>query len=119
MPRRLELLLVLKKAKIVIGNDSGIMHLASLMKTKLLSIWGYTNYKNTAPVGSSSYIIRKKIKCSPCYKVLLPVHCIYKEKKWLTNIKVNDVWNILDKIMSNKKIRSVKMTYGTNLIDLN
>lgn len=112
-----ELLILISKALLVMGNDSGIMHLASLVDTAVLSIWGYTNYNHTAPAGRHIYIIRKKLACSPCYRVSLPVQCQYKNKKCL-EIPVKDVWKVLQKVISKKPIKSDKLAVGTNIINI-
>ena len=51
-----------------IAMDSGNMHLASLTKTKIISIWGATHpYIGFSPYKKNNTIfIQKKISCRPC-----------------------------------------------------
>ncbi len=113
-----ELIYILKKAYIVAGNDSGIMHLASLVNNTIISLVGYTSCKRSSPAGNKVYILRKDLPCSPCYKVFFPIHCIYKEKKCLIDIKVEDVWSIFQKIIEKKKITAEQSILGTHIINI-
>lgn len=117
-PSFIELLYIIKKSVMVIGNDSGIMHLASLLNKVVISLWGYTDYKHTSPIGNKVYVIRKDLSCSPCYKVLLPIHCIYNDKKCLSQISVEDVWSIFKKIIENNKVKSERLITGTHIINI-
>jgi len=111
-------LMLLKKSDLVIGNDSGVMHLASLVKAPILSIWGYTNPLKTAPAGNNIYILRKNIDCSPCYKVMKQTKCRIKQRRCLDLIRVDDVWTVLNKILMKKSIKSEKLATGTYIINL-
>ena len=48
----------MKKSKIFIGNDSGLMHLAVANKLKVISLFGPTNDKIYGPYGSNNIVIR-------------------------------------------------------------
>ncbi|MFH1655376.1 MAG: lipopolysaccharide heptosyltransferase II [Candidatus Omnitrophota bacterium] len=57
---------LLKKAKLVISNDSAVMHLASYLEVPTLAIFGPTNPKKYGPWNSKSLLVRKELDCSPC-----------------------------------------------------
>ncbi len=52
----------------MVTMDSGNMHLASLTKTKIISIWGATHpFLGFAPFNKpNTLFIQKKLKCRPC-----------------------------------------------------
>ena len=59
---------VLKKSRIFIGNDSGMMHLAAMVGTPIVGIFGPGNSKTTGPYMDAKYyeILTKNYSCSPC-----------------------------------------------------
>ncbi len=59
---------LIKRCRLFITNDSGLMHLACAVNIPVVAIWGPTNYKKTGPYSNSAVIIRKELDCSPCYK---------------------------------------------------
>jgi heptosyltransferase I len=62
-----ELTGVLKKAKLFIGNDSGVMHMASALDIPLVGIFGPTDPNYTGPQNARSVVVVKRLKCAPCY----------------------------------------------------
>lgn len=64
-----ELAALLGRAKFLISNDSGPIHVAASQRTKILGLYGPTSEIYTGPVVSSgSKILRKDVGCEvPCY----------------------------------------------------
>lgn len=58
---------VIKRSKLLISNDAGLMWLAHIVDTPVVAIFGPTDYRRTGPVSSKSKIIREDLQCSPCY----------------------------------------------------
>jgi ADP-heptose:LPS heptosyltransferase len=66
---------LVRKAKIVISNDTGLMHIAAAYKRPIISLWGNTvpafgmaPYYGTVPV-ASVIMETKKLWCRPCSKI--------------------------------------------------
>lgn len=78
---------VFKKAKWVISNDSGPMHIAVGVKTPVIALFGPTSPRITGPYGEGTYkILQKEVDCKiPCYKL----SC--KDNKCMKAITVEDV----------------------------
>lgn len=57
---------LLKKAKLFVTNDSGPMHLAAAVDTRVLAIFGPTDPKIYGPHGCLHRVVRLDIPCSPC-----------------------------------------------------
>ena len=62
---------LIQKAEYIISHDTGLMHIASALKKKVISIWG-----NTIPefgmypyLTEFSIIENKEISCRPCSKI--------------------------------------------------
>jgi heptosyltransferase-1 len=84
-----ELINVISKAKFVITNDSGPMHIASALNIPVFSIFGPTNPMRTGPYGKGHTVLQAKIDCSPCYKKLC------KSTKCMDSISVEEVFNAI------------------------
>lgn len=60
-----ELIENVKNCSVLIGNDSGPIHIASLLGKSTFAIYGSTNPKYCKPHGEHHAAIRKEIHCSP------------------------------------------------------
>lgn len=63
-----ELLCVLRGASLVVGNDSGPVHISAAMGRPTLTIFGSTSPAWTAPRGRVVEIARAEVECSPCFQ---------------------------------------------------
>ena len=66
------LMLVLKKARACVANDSGAMHLAAALGTPGVAPFGSTDPAATSPLSSRWRIMFEKQPCSPCFKRVCP-----------------------------------------------
>ena len=57
---------LLKRARLLITNDSAPLHLGCAVGTKVLAIFGPTDPKKYGPTGEFDAVINKKLFCSPC-----------------------------------------------------
>jgi len=62
---------LLERADLVIANDTGPMHMAVAMKTRVIALFGPTSAKITGPYGKGDYrvICRQEICKIPCYRI--------------------------------------------------
>ncbi|RYZ93004.1 MAG: glycosyltransferase family 9 protein, partial [Proteobacteria bacterium] len=77
--------------QLIITHDSGPAHLASLSATPLITLFGPTNPRNFAPLGSRKrfLITRKWLACQPCYDGLECAPC--KDFLCMSSISVDQV----------------------------
>ncbi len=61
-----ELLGVLSRLRALVTNDSGPMHLAAALGVPLVAVFGSTDWRETAPVGSRARLVREHVECAPC-----------------------------------------------------
>ena len=93
---------ILAGAKLVISHDSGIMHMADALGVKLIALYGPTDHTRTSPLGSTSFIIRNNIPCSPCMynfgtsEKLANIKC--PEPECMYSIKPEDVMAKINEI---------------------
>ncbi len=59
---------LLKRARLFVGADSGVMHLAAAARVPLVAIFGPTNHRAWGPWTpySPSHVVRLDLPCSPC-----------------------------------------------------
>jgi len=76
-----ELAWILQKAEVVIGGDTGPLHLADALGTKVIGLYGPTDPRRNGP-----------------YRQLQ--HCIdrFPTTKWMESISVEEVMNLLEKV---------------------
>ena len=55
------------RARVVVANDSGPMHLAAAVGTPVVAIFGPTDPGRTGPRGAASEILDRYVFCSPCF----------------------------------------------------
>jgi heptosyltransferase-1 len=63
-----ELAYLCKRATVVISTDSGPMHLAAVMGTPVVALFGPTAPWRTGPYGKIHRVIRANSDCSPCFQ---------------------------------------------------
>ena len=81
-----ELAYVYKNATVVVSTDSGPMHLAAVLGTPVVALFGPTAPWRTGPYGEGHRVLRADRDCSPCFeKSCDTVEC-------MTALKVEDVF---------------------------
>jgi heptosyltransferase-2 len=80
-------------ADVVVGNDSGLMHIAAAVSKPLVAIYGSTSPGFTPPLFENAQIVRTGIECSPCFKRT----CQFGHYKCLTELKPHQILSAIDK----------------------
>jgi lipopolysaccharide heptosyltransferase I len=81
-----ELAYLCKRATVVISTDSGPMHLAAVLGTPVVALFGPTAPWRTGPYGHMHRVLRMERDCSPCFqRNCETVEC-------MTAIEVDDVF---------------------------
>ena len=65
-----ELLAVLRQARVFVGNDSGVLHLAGLTGAGVVGLFGPTPANSVLPLGRArtfALASENRVSCSPCY----------------------------------------------------
>jgi lipopolysaccharide heptosyltransferase II len=60
---------LIERCDMLVCNDSGLMHAAVAVGTPVVAIYGPTDIRRTAPLGSEHRVIRHDLPCSPCFKL--------------------------------------------------
>lgn len=59
---------LLSKCRLFVSNDTGVMHLAAAVGTRVVALFGSTNPAWTRPWGRGHLVIYLREPCSPCYQ---------------------------------------------------
>jgi len=65
---------ILSMLDVLISGDTGPLHIASLVGTPTVSLFGPTDPKLTAPRGPRNLYVYKNLDCSPCFQRACPLH---------------------------------------------
>ncbi len=96
---------VLKKARIFIGNDGGLLHLADLLRVPLVGIYGPVSEKVYGPGGKGhKEVLVHDVPCRPCYHHFRFPPCPY-EKRCLTGLETRRVIEAADRILGEKSVK--------------
>jgi lipopolysaccharide heptosyltransferase I len=61
-----QLAALLRRANLLVTNDSGPMHLAAALGTPVVGLFGPTDPRRVGPYGEGHFVLRKGIDCSRC-----------------------------------------------------
>ena len=89
-----ELISELRNCRALVTNDTGTMHLATLLGVPVVAIFGSTEPQLTGPLGDGHAVIRHHVECSPCFLRECPIdfRCM---KEVTTQEVVNAMMSIL------------------------
>jgi tRNA dimethylallyltransferase len=79
-------------AKLVVSNDSGLMHIAAALDLDLIAIFGSTSPQFTPPLSNKAVVIQSNMECSPCFAK----QCKLGNYKCLQELKPELVLQALD-----------------------
>ena len=59
---------VMERCRLVVGSDTGPLHLAVALGVPVVGLYGPDDPRFTGPYGAGNRVHYKKLPCSPCYK---------------------------------------------------
>jgi heptosyltransferase-2 len=91
-----QLAILLRKARLLITNDSAVLHLGSYLNVPIVAIFGPTHEAKYGPWSENFAILKKDIFCRPCEKA----QCKFGTLECMELIKVEDVLREVKNILS-------------------
>lgn len=93
-----ELPAVLERCRLVVGNDSGVIHIAAALGVPVIGIFGATNPVWYRPYNDKSRYIYKKYPCSPC-----DIKTSCRDYKCMKDIGVDEVMAVVREMLPESK----------------
>ncbi len=62
-----QIVALMERASLVVGNDTGPMHMAAALSKPLVTPYGPTDPTRTGPYGRMESVVRLNLPCMPCY----------------------------------------------------
>jgi lipopolysaccharide heptosyltransferase II len=93
-----ELGALIKKTRLVVTNDSAVLHLASYLNAPTVAIFGPTNDESYGPWSDRCAVVKKEIFCRPCEKA----QCRFGTLDCLRMVKVEDVAKQVNNLLNSK-----------------
>ncbi len=87
---------LIKRCRVFVTNDSGLMHVSAAMQTPTVAVFGSTNPITTGPYSDKASIVRSELDCSPCLKT----HCPKDHFRCMEDIDVQDVFSAVQQHLS-------------------
>jgi lipopolysaccharide heptosyltransferase II len=94
----------LRKCRLLLTNDTGTMHLASLLGVPTVAVFGSTDPRLTGPLGDGHIIARYQVECSPCFLRQCPI-----DFRCMKAVGVNEVTDAVLSILHADATKSTKM----------
>lgn len=87
-----EVLAILNRCRVFLGNDAGLIHLASALGIPAVGVFGSSCHHRFGPWGEGHSVLVREISCSPCRSHLVNrcQACIYQENLCLRQISAGE-----------------------------
>lgn len=89
---------LIQRARVYVGADTGLLHLAYGVGTPTVSLFGPGNHEKWAPPGTKHVMVRKTLSCSPCNKFGNTPDCP-RRVICMDTIEVDDVTSAIAKVL--------------------
>ena len=88
-----EAMALIKRCRLFVSNDSGLMHVAAALRVPTVAVFGSTDPVATGPRGDTARIVRRPIACSPCLRPECPT-----DYRCMLSIGAEEVWKEMERL---------------------
>lgn len=100
-PNLREALALLRRCRVFVSNDSGLMHLAAAVGVPVVALFGPTNWRRLHPWTARYVVVRRELPCMPCfYYSRRPLRCrAGLDYACMREIEVGDVMTAVEQLL--------------------
>jgi lipopolysaccharide heptosyltransferase II len=97
--------LILRRCRLLVSNDTGVMHLGAALGTPTVGLFGPNSPVHWAPLGNAAtYVHATKLRCSPCinnYLNRMPLACTNDiVGQCMSDIRIETVESAIERVLS-------------------
>ena len=98
-----ELFSLIAGSECLITNDSGPLHIASILNKPVIAFFGPESPVRYGPLSPKQLVFYRALECSPCMSVSnsKTVNCIYNEPKCVTGFDINEIVIKISELIKN------------------
>lgn len=85
-----------------IGNDTGPMHIAAAVGTRVIAIFGPTNASRSGPYGNKHIVIAETVECSPCHPGRRPGGCKLGNCRAMQAVSLDQVAGTVERALNDE-----------------
>ncbi len=85
---------ILHRCVVVVAVDSGILHLAGAVGTRVVGLYGPSNHLITGPQGEGHVVVTSGVDCSPCIRTECKI-----ERKCMKNLGAQQVIEAVERVI--------------------
>ncbi len=85
---------LIAESSLMLGNDSGPVHLASALGIPTVAVFGATDYRVAAPYGPLGREVHQQVECSPCWLRECPI-----DHRCMTRVSPETVCNAAREVL--------------------
>ena len=100
---------VLKRCRVFISNDSGLMHVAGALGVPIVALFGPTNWRRLHPWTPRHVVVRANLPCMPCFHYSSrPLRCVANINfACMREITVDEVFAAVQKLLTQTNANTI------------
>lgn len=86
---------LLQRCDLLVSGDTGPMHIAAGVGTRVLALFGPTDPFRTGPAGARHVVLARDLPCRPCFQKPTCKHF-----ECLSQLRAEEVWTVAEKLLA-------------------
>jgi heptosyltransferase-2 len=101
-----EMAALIQRCYLYVGNDTGPMHIAAAVGTRVVAIFGPTDASRSGPYGNGHIVIARTVGCNPCHPGSRPGGCKRGNCLAMEAVSLEQVAEAVERILNDGRERT-------------